>query len=114
MRYLYPGAYRTEGFGTSLARQCAMTKNPRVRQAIPTLPFDECELEAPPAASPNPLETGPPARLAVRVGDILQVADTVRLALLLADTATDFLEQRGNMPRTVASLREQIAALRGL
>ena len=95
-----------------------MTNNPRVRQSIPILEaalessldsrFDKEELDVP--------ETGPPAArppFVVRAGDLLQVADTTRLALVVAESATDLLDQRGDMPKTVASLRAQIAALRG-
>lgn len=120
-----------------------MTKNPRIQQRIPVpvddMPvdsrFDKEELDVPGETGPptETEDTGPPTDdfedvptlsraetfrmrppFAVRAGDILQIADTTRLALVVAETATDLLDQRGDMPKTVASLRMQIAALRGL
>ena len=62
----------------------------------------------PPAVSPS---AGCP--LVVRAGDFMQVADTLRLALELAEEALTLAEYSGALPRRVWLLRSVLEGLRG-
>lgn len=51
-------------------------------------------------------------RVAARPGDFLRVADSLRLALEIAETAVELAEQRGAGKKSVDALRRSIEALR--
>ena len=73
-----------------------------VRQPIPIIKFQDI-----------PLDDPPPTLLASRVGDVMQLADALRMALMLADLAVTLAEQIGANSCSAARLRDQICALRG-
>lgn len=90
---------------------CASPRNMNnVRQPIPILKLHDIPPDAPTAGCENDLPER--ASLVARVGDVIQIADALRVALMLADLAVKLLEQSGSNAHSVVVLRRQLLSLR--
>lgn len=55
-----------------------------------------------------------PALSAVRIGDFMRVADSLKLVLEVAELAVAIAEQAGASSREIAALRQQLVSIRAM